>query len=64
MDDEFEMIAVKIKSRNQKLTWEVVGMYSAPNEDMRVLERLVARTGCTSNSAKHNIIGGNLNCPR
>jgi hypothetical protein len=63
-DDEFEMIAVEIKSRNQKLTWEIVGMYRAPNEDMRCLERLVARTGCTSNSAKRSIIGGDLNLPQ
>jgi hypothetical protein len=33
-DDEFEMIAVDIKSRNQKGTWEIVGMYRTPNEDM------------------------------
>ena len=58
------MIAVEIKSRNQKLTWEIVGMYRAPNEDMRVLERLVARTGGTSNTAKRSIIGGDLNLPQ
>jgi hypothetical protein len=39
-------------------------MYRAPNEDMRGLERLVARTGCTSNSAKRSIIGGDLNLPQ
>jgi hypothetical protein len=61
MDDEFEVTAVEITSRNQKVTWETVGMYRAPNEDMRALEKLVARTGCTSNSAKHSIIGGDLN---
>jgi len=37
-DVEFETIAVEIKSRNQKLTWEIVGMYRASNEDMRVLK--------------------------
>ena len=38
-------------------------MYRAPNEDMRAIERLVARTGFTRNSTKHNIIGGDLNLP-
>jgi hypothetical protein len=63
-DEEFEMLAVEIKSRNQKLTWEIVGMYRAPNEDMQVLERLVARTEGTSNTAKCSIIGGDLNLPQ
>ena len=39
-------------------------MYRAPNEDMRVLERLVARTGGASNTAKRSIIGGDLNLPQ
>ena len=56
-DEEFEMIAVGIKSRNQKLTWDIVGMYRAPNEHTRVLERPVARTGGTSITAKRSIIG-------
>ena len=34
------------------------------NDDMRVLDRLVAHTGCTRNSEKHSIIGGYLNLPR
>jgi hypothetical protein len=55
------MLAVEVKRRNQKFTWEILGMYRAPNEDMRVLERLVARTGGTSNTAKRSIIGGDLN---
>jgi hypothetical protein len=58
------MMAVGIKSRNQKLTWEIGGMYRAPNEDMQVLERSVARTGCTNNPAKRSIIGGDLNLPQ
>ena len=63
-DDEYEMLAVEIKSSKQTLTWEIIGKYRAPNEDCRVLERLVARTGCTSNSAKRCIIGGDLNLPQ
>ena len=57
------MIAVEIKGRNAKTTWEVVGIYRAPNEDMRVLERLAARTGSTANCTKGSIIGGDLNLP-
>jgi hypothetical protein len=63
-DEGFEMLAVEIKSRKQKLTWEIVGMYRVPNENMRVLEILVARTGGTSNTAKRSIIGGYLNLPQ
>jgi hypothetical protein len=51
------MLAVEVKGRNTKFTWEVVGMYRAPKEDMRAVERLAARTGYTGNSTKRNIIG-------
>jgi hypothetical protein len=62
-DEVFEIIAVEVKSRNPKFTWEVVGVYRAPNEDMRAIERLVARTGFTVNYTKRSIIGGDLNLP-
>jgi len=42
---------------------EVVGVYRAPNEDMRVIERLAARTGFTGSSTRRSIIGGDLNLP-
>jgi hypothetical protein len=35
----------------------VVGVYRAPSEDMRVIERLAAPTGFTGNSTKHRING-------
>ena len=57
------MIAVEVKSRNPKFAWEVVGVYRAPNEDMRVIERLAARTGFTGNSTKYSIIGDDINLP-
>jgi len=60
-DDVFEMIAVEVKGRNPKFAWEVVEVYRAPNEDMRVIERLADRTGFTRNSTKRSIIGGDLN---
>jgi len=56
-DEVFEMIAVEVKGINPKIAWEVVGVYRAPNEDMRVIERLAARTGFTGNSIKPSIIG-------
>jgi hypothetical protein len=62
-DEDFEVIAVEVKSRDSKFTWEIVGIYRAPNEDMRVIERLAARTGYTGNSTKCSIIGGDLNLP-
>ena len=58
------MITIEIKSRNLKFTWEKAGVYRAPNEDMRVLGRLTARTVGTCNFAKASIIGGDLNLPQ
>ena len=40
--DDFEMIAAEVKGRDPKFTWEIVGIYRAPNKDMRVIERLAA----------------------
>jgi len=62
-DEVFEMIAVEVKGRTSKFAWEVVGVYRAPNEDMRVIERSAARTELTGNSTKRSINGGDLNLP-
>jgi hypothetical protein len=62
-DDDFEMIAVEVKGRDPKFTSEIVGIYRAPNEDSRVIERLAARTDYIGNSTKRSIIGGDLNLP-
>ena len=62
-DEVFEIIAVEFKGRNPKFSWEVVEVYRAPNEDMRVIERLANRTGFTGNTTKSSIIGGDLNLP-
>ena len=64
VDDEFEMTAVEVKGSDPKCTWEIVGIYRAPNEDIRVIERLAARTGFLGNSMKRSIIGGDLNVPQ
>jgi hypothetical protein len=48
---------------NPKSTWEIVGIYRSPNEDMRITETLAARTGSTGNCTKCSIIGGDLNLP-
>ena len=57
------MLAVEVKGRNTKFTWEITGMYIAPNEDMRAVDRLAARTGYTGNSTKRSIIVGNVILP-
>jgi len=62
-DEVFEMIAVEVKGKSPKFAWKVVGVYRAPNEDMRVIEILAARTRFTGNSAKRSIVGGDLNLP-
>lgn len=41
-----------------------IDIYRAPYEDMRVIERLAARTGYSCNSTKRSIIGGDLNLPQ
>jgi hypothetical protein len=64
VDDDFEMIAVEVKGSDPKCTWEIVGIYRAPNEDIRVFERLADRTGFLRNSMKQSIIGGDLNLPQ
>jgi len=39
------MSAVEVKDMVAKYTWEIIGIYRVPYEDMRVIERLAARTG-------------------
>jgi hypothetical protein len=63
VDEDFEMIAVEVKGRNPKFTWEIVGIYRAPNENLRVMERLAARNDYLGNSTKRSIIGEDLNSP-
>ena len=63
IDDDFEIIAVEVKGLDSKYTWETVGMYRAPNEGIRVIERFATPTGFLGNSMKRSIIGGDLNLP-
>ena len=39
------MIAVEVKGGDPKKYIEIVGIYRAPNESMRLLEKLADRTG-------------------
>jgi hypothetical protein len=34
VDEVYEMIAVEVKGREPKITWEVVGIYRSPKEGM------------------------------
>jgi hypothetical protein len=34
VDEDFEMVAVEVKGRDPKITWEILGIYRAPNEDI------------------------------
>jgi hypothetical protein len=38
-DEDLEMIAVEVKGRDPKFTWEILGIYRVPNEDMRDIEK-------------------------
>jgi hypothetical protein len=64
VDEDFEMIAVEVKGRDTKYSWEIIGIYKAPNQDMLAIERLAARTLLTRNSMKRSIICGDLNSPQ
>ena len=55
---------MEVKGSDPKCTWEIIGIYRAPNEDIRVIEKLAARTGFLGNSTKRSIIGGDLNLPQ
>jgi hypothetical protein len=65
VDEDFEMITVEVKGWNPKFTWEIVGPYRAPNEDMRaiLIQKLAARTYYLGNSTKRSIIGDVLSFP-
>ena len=58
------MIAVEVKGMDQKYTWEITGIYRAPNKDMLAIERLAASTLPTRNLTKRSIIGVDLNLPQ
>jgi len=47
-----------VKGKDPKFTWEILGIYRAPNDDMRVMEMLAARTSYSGNPTKRSIIGG------
>ena len=38
MGENFEIIAIEVKVRDPKCTWEFVGNYRAINEDMRGMD--------------------------
>jgi len=60
-DGDFEMIAGEVKGIDHKYTWEIIGIYRAPNEDLLATGRLAVRTLPTRNLTKRSIIGGDLN---
>jgi hypothetical protein len=53
--------AVEVKGRDPNTTWKIVGIYRAPKEDLRLLEKLADRTGYMGRTAKRSIIEGDLN---
>jgi hypothetical protein len=64
VDEDVEMIAIEVKGSDPKYSWEIIGVYRAPNEDMFLLQKLAALTLLTRNVAKRSIIGGDLNLPQ
>jgi hypothetical protein len=61
VDEDFDMLAVEIEGSDPKYLLEVVGTNGVPNEDIRVIEKLVERIGFFKNCMKHSIIGVELN---
>ena len=64
VDDDFEILAIEVKGSDPSYMWEIIRTYRAPNEDLRIIESLAARTGFLGNSIKQSIIGGDLNLPQ
>jgi hypothetical protein len=65
VDVDFEMIiGVEVKGMDPQCTWEITGIYRAPNEDMLAIGRLAARTVPTRNLTKPSIMCGDLNLPQ
>jgi hypothetical protein len=44
VDEDVEMIAVEVKGMDPKYSWEIIGIYRAPNDERFAMERLVACT--------------------
>jgi hypothetical protein len=63
VDEDFEMIAVEVRGRDPEFIWDIVGIYRAPKEDMRAIERLAARTDYSGKYTWRSIIGEDLNLP-
>jgi hypothetical protein len=40
--EDFEMIVFEVKCMDPKHTWEIIGIYRAPFEEMRLIERFAA----------------------
>jgi hypothetical protein len=34
VDQDFDMMAVEVKCKDPKFTWEIAGIYRAPNKNM------------------------------
>ena len=49
---------MEVKGSDPKCAWKIIGIYRAPNEDIRVIEKLAAKTGYLGNSTKRSTIGG------
>ena len=60
VDEDLEMIVDEVKSVGPKYTWQIIGIYGAPYEDMRVIERLAGQTCYSRNSTKRSVTGGDL----
>ena len=57
-------MAVEVKGKDPKYTWEIIGIYRALNEGILAIERLIARTSPSRNLTKRSIIGSDLNLPQ
>ena len=58
------MIAFEVKGMVANCTWEIIGIYRAPNDDMLAIERSAARNLPTRNFTKRGIIGRDLKLPQ
>jgi hypothetical protein len=63
VDEVYEMISVEIKGMDPNSTWEILGIYRVPNDDMQLLEKLTDRTGYTGRTTKFSFFRGVLKLP-
>ena len=49
VDNDYEILADRVIGKDPKYKWEIIGIYRAPNEDMRAIKKLLGHISPTQN---------------